>query len=733
MDQQRAIQAIDTFLHDRLKDTGDSGFEGLIAILAQQATGQEFRLSTSGRQSGRDAASESGYANSIKIEAKHYRKKTALKLRELNAEIDEATESDPNLDIWILAASRFVGEQISNSLDKHAESLGVEVVLLDLGVNGLPRVAVLMAAFPTQVPEECSGPRYTRKIAEARAFSGVAPHLTSSEFIRRLIHRPGQALDLVSLELWFAPIPRDEEREAIALLHTPSDEATLRRILWVLPRLEASLSEPDRDRLVQLAGSEDAMARSGAMRVAIDTQDDSVGRRIADLGRSADKDTGPFEEHWLTVLLARYGDHLPLGDIAKRLRPSAIGLAIDQRGNPPNEVDTYARCLDQEWQQIVSAVDPDIERLPEIAIDTDPTEKGARLPELRETSAPRTIRFGRSNSWTSGPPIDPPSELKKLFSTWDEEKIGQLNQDRRRAADAILAAWRTDTFQWYGRGFSFQAMDLLYRRHPTPVERWIQPALADSLTGFSVRVRLGSFLEPICRVLLNRNPRLGLQLWKILHKREDNPIVFDTCDIAFCAQDSTESKLARRAVFDECWNDASIARVALTCNRWKRQDWLDEVIEQSISAGRLWRRAKGLTLASLSDITPPRFEELVSKAAVGHTWVEESLAPLRENVRRNRLARYWYSVFLGSEDPDAAWGALQLVLALADERFLNWRVEVEKECAGCSTTEKRLRFLSLGWESRRGLLQEIGREDARKELLFGLKIQRGEIVPFMES
>jgi hypothetical protein len=153
MDQQRAIQAIDTFLHDRLKDTGDSGFEGLIAILAQQATGQEFRLSTSGRQSGRDAASESGHANSVKIEAKHYRKTTALKLRELNAEIDEATESDPNLDIWILAASRCVGEQISSSLDEHAESLGVDVVLLDLGINGLPRIAVLMAAFPTQALE----------------------------------------------------------------------------------------------------------------------------------------------------------------------------------------------------------------------------------------------------------------------------------------------------------------------------------------------------------------------------------------------------------------------------------------------------------------------------------------------------------------------------------------------------------------------------------------------------
>jgi hypothetical protein len=276
-------------------------------------------------------------------------------------------------------------------------------------------------------------------------------------------------------------------------------------------------------------------------------------------------------------------------------------------------------------------------------------------------------------------------------------------------------------------------MDLLYQQHPMLVERWIQPAVADSVAGFSVRVRLGSFLEPICRVLLNRNSLLGLQLWRVLHRRGDNPIVFHTCDIAFCARDSTESKLARGIVFDECWNDASIAKVASACGRWGRQEWLDEVIEQSISAGRLWRRAKGLTLASLSDITPPHFEELVSRAAVENTWVEEeTLGPLRVDVRKNRLARHWYSVFLTSGDPDAAWGALQLVLKLADERFLNWRTDVEEACASCGAVEARLRFLSLGWESGRGLVEEIRRGDAREKLLFGLKIQRGEIVPFME-
>lgn len=192
----------------------------------------------------------------------------------------------------------------------------------------------------------------------------------------------------------------------------------------------------------------------------------------------------------------------------------------------------------QEWQRIVSVVDPEIERLPAIAIDNDPNDSGVRLPELHKPATSQIIRLDRSNSWTSGSPTNPFSELNELFSTDVEEKVRELNHDLRRKVDAILAAWRTDAFQWYGRGFSVRAMDLLYQQYPTLVERWIQPALADSLTGLSVRVRLGSFLEPICRALLNRNPQLGLELWKILHKVEDNPNVFDTRDIAFSAEDS---------------------------------------------------------------------------------------------------------------------------------------------------------------------------------------------------
>ena len=188
MSIEAAILVIDRFLHDRLGNTGVSGFEGLVALLVQQATGQEFRLSSSGRQAGRDAGSESRYANNIKIEAKHYRETTALDLRELLAEIDEATESDENLDIWILAASRSVNEQISSALDKHAERLGVEVVLLDLGLNGLPRIAVLMAAFPNLVIEWAELHRLGCDVHELRtALFAVANALDFAPALNRLV------------------------------------------------------------------------------------------------------------------------------------------------------------------------------------------------------------------------------------------------------------------------------------------------------------------------------------------------------------------------------------------------------------------------------------------------------------------------------------------------------------------------------------------------------------------
>ncbi|MGA7238477.1 MAG: hypothetical protein WBY44_22530, partial [Bryobacteraceae bacterium] len=268
-----------------------------------------------------------------------------------------------------------------------------------------------------------------------------------------------------------------------------------------------------------------------------------------------------------------------------------------------------------------------------------------------------------------------------------------------------------------------------YRLVPSLVESWVKPALSNSPAGAAIRVRTGGLLDPACRVLLNRNPESGLRLWRLLRKRDDSPLVFNTTDIAFSA-DSTEAKLARKVLLDECWNDSDLAQLALTSDKWKRDEWLEVTVQELISADRLWKRARGLTLASFSDVTPLRFEEIVSTAGIAQTWVEESLRLLRKNVRKNQVARHWYRVFLNADDDDEAWGALQIVLSHADGRFLNWRGEIESESGNTEITERRLRFLQMRWTSGRAE-QEIKRDKDHRERLFGIKIQVGEIQPFM--
>jgi hypothetical protein len=591
-------------------------------------------------------------------------------------------------------------------------------------------IDVLLSGSSEWTFDDRNGPPHRCKIAEARAFSALAPHLSSSEFFSRFISRPLNALDLLSLQLWFTPLSREKTAELISYVHNPQDRIVLIRILWALPHMGISLTESDRSVLAQLAEREDSKVRAGVMRIAVLTEDTSLGRRLVGQCGTTTHDTDLWESEWLTRLLSIFSDNLVLEDVAKRVPAYMLGFIIEERGNRPNEIELYARCLDEEARRVVSAIDPDIGALPEIQIITDPDLSAPRLPELNRPAHSHPVRLRRSHSWTSGRPTDTVSGLQAVLRADDDEAIRELNEDTRRRVKAILAAWRTDAFQWYGRAFPSNAMAQIYGRFPTIVERWIEPALHNDTLGLSARVRLGTFLEPICRMLLDLNPRVGLRLWQVIHKKEITPISFDTVDIAFGAENSPESTAARDGVLDECWSDEAIAKIALSCVTRGRNDWLNTSIQALTSAKQLWRKAKGLTLASFSDITVSGFEALVSAAAIKGTWVERGLRTLKEHVRKNQLARHWYSVFLNAPDPDAAWGALEIVLSLADERLLHWRVELEDACANKDLAKERLRFLSLR-SNRRDLRNELSRDSDRKEQLFGEKIPQGEIVPFM--
>ncbi|MCI5144086.1 MAG: hypothetical protein D3923_00845 [Candidatus Electrothrix sp. AR3] len=88
------------------KNTGDDGFEGMVAKLLEQLTGQRFYLSRSGNQGGRDMAS-----NFLMAECKNYKESTGLKSGDLLVKFADASLASLKPDLWMVVTTKRLSDQ----------------------------------------------------------------------------------------------------------------------------------------------------------------------------------------------------------------------------------------------------------------------------------------------------------------------------------------------------------------------------------------------------------------------------------------------------------------------------------------------------------------------------------------------------------------------------------------------------------------------------------------------
>jgi hypothetical protein len=111
-----------------LPPSGLQGFEGLIALLLESLTGQPFCLAKAGSQAGRDMSSRYAQSNVIAVECKRYKSSTKLDIRELLGEMAQNKRAIPDLDIWVLVASRNIEDcsQLREELTPEAMEKGID-------------------------------------------------------------------------------------------------------------------------------------------------------------------------------------------------------------------------------------------------------------------------------------------------------------------------------------------------------------------------------------------------------------------------------------------------------------------------------------------------------------------------------------------------------------------------------------------------------------------------------
>jgi hypothetical protein len=134
-----------------LKDSGPTGFEGLLSAVMSEICGQPFRLASSGSQRGRDGDSAFDDGATY-FEAKLY--KDAVPLSVVSGKIvDLASDDKGQVDTWILCATSEVPSQNADKYRSSLATFGVGCVILDWPATTLPTLAVLLAMASCRVEQ----------------------------------------------------------------------------------------------------------------------------------------------------------------------------------------------------------------------------------------------------------------------------------------------------------------------------------------------------------------------------------------------------------------------------------------------------------------------------------------------------------------------------------------------------------------------------------------------------
>lgn len=162
-----------------IEPDGEDGLEGLIAHALAALLGRQFRVAKSGRQHGRDGATNPGTFD-VFFEAKLYSTKPPS-TESLQAKLVSAVnDHQPNLDLWIVACTAPLGENsVTEIIATGEERFAVTVVALDWSRHPLPPLGVILASAAGAVYEWLTQhARSALRPAIESGFAAISSHPT---------------------------------------------------------------------------------------------------------------------------------------------------------------------------------------------------------------------------------------------------------------------------------------------------------------------------------------------------------------------------------------------------------------------------------------------------------------------------------------------------------------------------------------------------------------------------
>ncbi len=599
--------------------------------------------------------------------------------------------------------------------------LGLVIALTPAELGSLHRCGAVLdvaADEPERRPDAGNGHNQLH-LASAQFAEATLAHTSPDERWDVVFRRPLTAFDSIKLANWYAvpPLPSPgSQAQALEVVRSDGVEAkSMLRALYFAAECRTALDDETGAAVLRACQDKDPAIKGSALRLIDHAGDDDLVQAVTNLGEAYHHD-----DFWPAVngsnLIVRHGTALPIREIVARLHPATWTFVAHWQRRPAEDLDVLAEMLDEVWRHVI--IDP-TDVPPELLNITrgpdEPSGLGWPVSDDNQDTSPTNSVQG---SWlaprpTTKPTLSADAHTEDWMRRWEARTAG------------LHVAWQTDAFAWFGRAFDAEGLHAILERRPDLGRQWAAPALDKGPSGRSVRLRFLTFYQALATALFALEPALGLEVWTRLADDDGSNLPGSiAAEIAFRA-DGPEAVRARGRIVEACWNDAQLADVAVAAARHSRTDWLQTVISELVRSPELWRRAKGLSLASLSVLKTAVFDNHVQAADVADTWVWDQVRTYRRQHALDQRGLHWFHVLGTAEDDVVAWGAWRMLVACADARWTTWN-----GCWNNALKPRRLAFLAAAAGDLKRACEESERE--RRELFLGLKITRGEVFPFLK-
>jgi len=591
----------------------------------------------------------------------------------------------------------------------------------------------ILDAYVSRLPVGDADGRNEDRIVEACGFLALAMILPTEVAAQRLVDRPPEALDLITLGPWFQPLPGAQVAALTQRLLVETDPVRLARILWLLRHAETTLTE--QHRIVILAAAHGSLGHlsAAALEYIFRSRDLDLVAGVLDGASSfTSTDDSSTRCAWGIAVLCENAAKLSATDLLERLPISAIGAALVRRGTMQHDAGWYADNLDAAWraldrtdQEWFGVASPEI---------TFRGSDGNRVPCVGEPRRAGGTRFVSANYTWGGHTSDSAADAFRAILAPDPNALAT---QQNRYFEAFSRALKRASEGFWTMQVDTDALRAVNAVRPDLVREWCDAVMADDGAAYSRLLRASGFYQSLCHSLAKDDPgrafALRDRLMRVDHVRfrDTHAGTDELTALPFSAPETSEALAARQAMMDEAMSDAALLELATMAAAFSRSDWIDGQAHSLVSSPSLWRKAKGAMLAALSDLDEATVEAVLKKIGpdVAGSWVERLVPAMRDGHRRNLWARHWYRQFLTASGWDEAYAAFTLFLGCADRRCRLWMDREDEDALAMEGfDERKLLYRRTNADA---IDDAIGRnEKERKTHFLTLPFEARQLVPF---